>query len=459
MALASRTGGPSSGVGPIIPEDPIMREERILDHQQYIKDTFVNKTSFNPETYAEEFKLLQRYTAGSRIAVTYFLNSTPTAGLQRATTIDPSSVRSPVQTSYTEIKNFEMVVLDRGLQSEFNPDSRETKITGSALLYPGMKPRAGDLFITPIGDAMYGVFQVMDVTRLTYRQGANHKIVFFLREYATDDGVNNIRQSVTTTLWFDTETYLGDATTLLEEKSYINLQTLRKIRPVLIRHYYNTFYDRRYGSIFSPEGVFDPYLVQYLIGKISILDSNVRPLQLYPGLLNYENSIWARLTEVTNRTLIGLQGNYNLAKYRASRWDVAITSLVNRILITLDNPNRQAMDVSSVEMVAPDSLIFPGPSTGPFLRVQSLMPISTNEGYVFTNNFYTGDKTSMTPLEFMVYAVIKDRVLFGIDDFITCYLNRYSELTYREQFYGIPIYLWLIDVALTHIEPKETFMT
>ena len=252
-----------------------------IDHQSYVEDTFVNKTALNPKTYAEEFNLLQRYTSGSRISVTYFMRATTVGGLLRSDSIDPSSLRSPVQTSYTEIKNFEIVILGKGLQSEFNQESRETKITGEALLYPGMRPNVGDLFITPIGDSVYGIFQIMDITRLTYRQGSNHRIVFFLREYATDDGVNVIRQSVTKTLWFDKETYLGDATTLLKEESYFCLKTLRQMRSILIRYYYNTFFDKRLGSITSPTGIYDPYLVSYLTSKISIRDSTVRPLQHY----------------------------------------------------------------------------------------------------------------------------------------------------------------------------------
>lgn len=457
MPLAGRYGTPNTGSSP----NSVEREP--LDHQSYVEDAFVNKTSFNPQTYAEEFKLLQRYISGSRITVTYFLLSTPTAGLQRATTIDPSSVRSSVQTSYTEIKNFEIVVQEKGFQSEFNQDSKETKITGSALLYPGMKPRIGDLFLTPIGDSTFGVFQIMDVTRLTYRQGTNHKITFFLREYASDDRVLAIRQSVTKTVWFDKETYLGDATTLLKEESYQYLKTLRQMRLLLIRYYYNTFYDKKISSIASPSGIYDPYLVHYLTAKISILDSIKRPLQLYPGMQNYDNSLWARLTDVTNRTLIGLQANYNVMQYRVSRWDISITSLANRTLIVLDNPNRQAMEANlttssgfSNETVPPTRGDIYG---GYSVPLKSLELISSEQGYVLSPNFYTGDKTSMTPFEFIIYVIICDRKLIQIKDFIECYLVKYSELTYDEQYYSIPLYLWIIDIAIDSISAADSFMT
>ena len=459
MPLASRTGNPTSSIPDgITPTQPRIREEIALDHQPYIEDTFINKTAFNPKTYAEELGLLQRYVSGSRISVTYFLRSTPTGGLQRAESIDPSSMRSPVQTSYTEIKNFEIVIQGKGLQSEFNQDSRETKITGEALLYPGMKPHLGDLFITPIGDATYGVFQVMDSTRLTYRQGSNHRIIFFLREYATEEGVAQIRQSVTKTVWFDKETYLGDATTLLKEDTYFCLKTLRQMRPILIRYYYNTFFDKHLGSIVSPEGVYDPYLVTYLTSKISLLESIYRPVQLYSGIQNYENSLWARLTDVMNRTLIGLQQNYNVVQYRVTRWDVAITSLVNRNMIALDNANRQAMAASVDTTTTPAPAPQWGGQGAPSLG-WSLPLVSTNTGYVLSPNFYTANKAMMTPFEFLIYAVICNRRLVEIKDFIDCYLVKYSELSYDEQYYAIPLYLWLIDVAIDGIAAPNSFMT
>jgi hypothetical protein len=453
MPLADRSGRPElPGTTPPLQSSPVSTEA-VIDHQAYIEDTFVNKTALNPQTYAEEFQLLQRYAAGSRITVTYFLRSTPTGGLQRADAIDPSSQRNPVQTSYTEIKNFEIIVQGKGLQSGFNPDNQETKVTGEALLYPGMHPRNGDLFITPIGDAMFGVFQVTGPDRLTYRQGSNHRITFFLREYATEDGIAAIRRSVTKTVWFDKETYLGDATTLLKAESFICLKELRQMRRILINQYYNTFFDRQLNSIVSRAGVYDPYLVAFLNGKISILESIQRPAQLYPGLQNYDNCLWARLTDTTNRTLIGLQCNYRLDEYRASRWDVAITSLVNRVLVTLDNPNRQAMEST---LTTPDYNV-PAP---PVMDIQrSLRPVATGEGYVLSPSFYAGDKITMTPFEFLVYAVIKDRQLLDIRTFIDLYLNRYAELSFEDRYYHIPLYLWLIDVAVDGIAAADTFMT
>jgi len=355
MPLASRNGPPNTGSTSqvsITPEPP--PAEVRLDQTPYIKDSFVNRTAFNPQTYAEEFGLLQRYTAGSRIRVTYFLRSTPTAGLQRADAIDPSSVRSPLQTNYTEIRELEIVVQDRGLQSTFNAESRESKVHGAALLYPGMRPTIGDLFITPIGDATFGIFQVSEVSRLSYRQGSNHRIGFFLREFASDEVVQIVRRSVTKTLWFEKETYLGDATTLLTEESFRYRKQLLQMRGVLIRHYYNTFHSQSLGSIVSPNGIYDPYLVEYLTRKISIRDSIQRAVQLYPAMENYDNSLWARLTDHTNRTLFGLQPNYTLQRVGFTRWDIAITSLINHVVVTLENPNKQAME-GSTPTVAPSS--------------------------------------------------------------------------------------------------------
>jgi len=463
MPLAGRYGDPDPSLTPedlgmTVPQT-VVSQQNTLDNQPYIKDTFVNRTAFNPTTYADDFKLLQRYISGSRITVTYFLISTPTGGLQRSEVIDPSSLRNPVQTSYTQINNFEIVIQEKGLQSSFDAEKMESKVVGVALLYPGMAPRMGDLFVTPIGDSKFGVFQIMAVDRLSYRQGSNHKITFFLREYATDEGIASIKLSVTKEVWFDKQTYLGDATTLLKADSYFYLKTLRQMRGILIRYYYNTFYDKSISSILSPDGIYDPYLVNYLNSKISIQDSIKRPTQLFPGLQNYENSLWSRLTEVTNRQLTNIQSNYNVIRYRFSFLDISITSVVNRLMIALENPNQVAIRETIQELIPPQRPIpfSIGGVGGRGARYYDVITDAT--GYVLSMNFYTGDKVAMTPFEFLVYAVIYERRVDDIADFIDSYVNTYAQLTYAEQYYFIPIYLWMMDVAIGTITAPNDFMT
>lgn len=503
MPLATRQGPP----GPNLPApDTVTPQTKVdmqsaLDQVPYIKDSFVNRTAFNPETYADEFKLLQRYILGSRIKVTYFLVSTPTGGLQRSTDIDRSTIRSAIKTSYTQINEFE-IVMQGPIHNTFDQESKETKVFGEALLYPGMHPRMGDLFVTPIGDATYGIFRVTSIERLSYRQGANHKITFFLDSRASDEYIDIIKQSVTEELWFDKDTYLGDTTTLLKSDSYRHLKTLKQMRNILIRYYYNTFYDKKMSSIMSPEGIYDPYLVNYLNGKISIEDSIYRPTQLYVNFQNYENTLWSRLNDVTNRKLVNIQANYNYIMYRVNRWDDFITSLVNRTMIGIGNPNREAMSPGESEefiplqrlgtdypdpppggLFAPAFTPGPGPLYPPaspypppsnnLLPNQNTVPfrdnafgsqdpllyISTQAGYVLSTNFYTANYTAMTPLELLVYAAIYDRNIEDIGSFIDIYLNRYSSLSFDDQYYFIPLYLWLIDVALNQIQAPNSFMT
>lgn len=464
MPLASLTGDPNLNIPPdpdSAASAPLPTMQTALDQQPYIKDTFVNKTAFNPETYADEFGLLQRYASGSRILVTYFLLSTPTGGFQRSDAIDQSNLRSAIRTSYTQINNFE-IVMQGGIKSSFDNVSKESIVVGEALLYPGMHPRIGDEFVTSIGDSTYGIFRVTSVERLSYRQGSNHKITFFLNRRATQADVDVLKASVTSELWFDKETYLGDTTTLLKADSYIYLKTLRQMRGILIRFYYNSFYDKTMASIMSPDGSYDPYLVNYLNEKISLRESNYRPNQLYPGFQNYENSLWARLTDVTNMKLTNIQSSFNFVQYRVTRWDVYITALVNRIMVALDNPAKQA--ASTVTQVTGgvdyQNLTVDGFMPGDFLgQPNPLLYISNTPGYVLSMNFYNGDKTSMTPFEFLVYAVINDRTVNDIADFIDSYLNKYSLLTPQEQYYFIPLYIWLIDVAITNIAAPSTFMT
>ena len=470
MPLVTRFGFPQSVPQPNpdgipTPSNPTM--QAVLDQQPYIKDTFVNKTAYNPETYADEFGLLQRYAAGSRIQVTYFMLSTPTGGMQRADMIDQSNMRSPNQTSYTQINNLE-IAMQGGLQSSFDGTTTESKVFGEALLYPGLRPRLGDTFVTSIGDGVFGIFIVTSVTRLTYRQGANHRINFFLSRYAQQADIDILKQSVTQEVWFDKDTYLGDSTTLLKSNSYSYLQTLRKAKMMLTRYYYNTFYDKSMNTIMAPNGTYDPYLVNFLNSIISIRDSIHRPLQLYSAFQNYENTIWGRLCDPINNTLINLQSGYNYVLYQVTRYDVYTTALVNRQMIYIFNPNAQAIATESTSAGnSTSNIMYPPIDGGPSSIAQQdnldeLYLVSSAAGYVLSTNFYTSTTNAMTSLEYLIYEAITLRAIASpdfISEFINGYLSQYTQLTLDEQYYYIPLYLWLIEFCITNIAAPNSFMT
>jgi hypothetical protein len=73
---------------------------------------------------------------------------------------------------------------------------------------------------------------------------------------------------------------------------------------------------------------------------------------------------------------------------------------------------------------------------------------TTGGYYLFTENFYSGNLTSMTALETLVYGYITTRTSGSLPDFISDYLLTVYMLSKADQFYHIPLYIQIIDNLL-----------
>lgn len=471
MPLVSSIGFPQTvpsknPEGTLPTKNPTM--QNTLDQQPYVADSFVNRNAYNPETYADQFGLLQRYSLGSRITVTYFMISTPLDGLQRSTDIDQSNVRNSIQTNYTQINNLE-IVMQAGLRYDFDNQTTESRVTGEALLYPGLKPRMGDEFVMSVSDGTFGIFRVTKIDRLAWRQGSNIRITFFYNRQATNEEINVLTSSVTKVVYFDTSTYLGDTTTLLKEQSYVNLQTLKQMKQVLTKYYYDNFYNSGFSSLIAPANYYDPYIVKFMNSITTISDTHYKPLQLYQAIANFESTIWGRLLDPINNTLNNINQQALYVKFRANRWDVYITPVVNELMIYVENPTKllikQEQNNSDIDISTSLDNFSLGYIPGSFQSaLKQLQYISTIDNYIFSSNFYSGNTTEMTLFEYTVYYAVTKKSLGSDNDisvFIDTYLSSYTQLTLDQQFNFIPIYLYLIDLAIkTTTNPNSIgFMT
>lgn len=446
MALAPRSGTP--GPAPIQNAPAFVSTVTALDQAPMVKDTFINRTALNPTTYADEFKMLQGYLRGARIQVTYFMNASPL--IDRLTdTVDHSTVQNTIHTSYTHIRNFELTLTEQGLQTAYNGDNNETRVTGEAMTYPGTEPRKGDIFLYKLGDNQIGKFQVSDIERLSFRQGSNFKITFYLTEYATESSIQLLIDSATRTVVFDKETYLGDATTLLEEDSYIYLKTLRGLRGVIIGHYFRSYYDNIMATVVDKNGTYDPYLVTWLLSRISIEESRNRPSQIYASMINYEYTIWDRLNDRFATSLEGLQSEFDYLRFRPTRLNAGITPLMNRTFVSIVAKT----DVAAIPDSDPTSPSFVRPTTDSNYRFNDvdLEYVHHYTDYVLSANFYSGNVSLMNEFEHLVYTAIKTKKINNIKTFIETYLNNYTSLDANTKFYRIPLYIYLIDTAISQL--------
>ena len=169
------------------------------------EDTFLNRTSLNPEQYPDVFAAITSYVSGSPIIVDYFKVRVPYINKQTMTA-SFSLERAAARSSYDRIHDMELKLQDQ-LEIEIDPDTNETSIKGIAVSYSGFRPNAGDLFYFKLPDDQIGVFIVNKAIPLSIYRGTNYKIEFHLYSFITQDIDTKIAASVIEDLYFDKQKY------------------------------------------------------------------------------------------------------------------------------------------------------------------------------------------------------------------------------------------------------------
>ncbi|CAM6000869.1 unnamed protein product [Sphagnum balticum] len=414
----------------------------VLSQAPPIKDAFINRTAFNPDTYSDDFKDLIGYMEGARVTVVYYTR-TVTAEDRRTDAMDVSTARNAIHQTYTCISNFEITLADQ-LQFTYDNQSTEATISGEAFIYPGLNPNVGDIFLYTLTDGKIARFVVGSVSPLSMRQLRTYKITFTARDFATSDNIQQLNDQSIEFATFDKATYMTGQSTLLLSDTYTQLVTLRQMRSVIAKYYYSVFFDTSASAILSRENLYDPYLTKFLSSKISFKDVTARSIQLPINDFIFQNTIWGRMLEKYNATCDGLYAAYRVDVGLKRYNDVYITGLLNLPTLSIDDQS----------WINPDGTINNSTKDTPWNCDATYIPPG-QPTYVFSLNFYTQNTVAMTPLEALVYNTIKTRQIADVDGLINNYINVYRSIPIDAQFYQIPLILFLIDVGIDTIQRSD----
>jgi hypothetical protein len=400
----------------------------IKDGEADVKDTFINRTAISPNRYNSIYGTLMGYADGAPIEIEYYHRIAPI--VSQTGEIDYTIFRHSVHDEYSLIHDFELR-LEGQLDISYDEETTIMTIVGSGLTYPGLNPYVGDVFLYALPDNQIGIFIIDNVTRLSIQQGTYHKVSFRLVEYADEElgNVEKLNQSVSEELYFDKQKYLSHNATLLTTDSYIHLRTLRRYRELLVQHFFQTYYYKEYNTVMRLDGVYDPYVVEFIQAKVSYLDVPELPMQIYPEATDYYSSIWFLLTGATHCDVSALRYKFYTLKNTSELWDANITGLLNRQFIHLDDS--ELINTKKEELLVVDP--------------------NEEETYILSKAFYMGDKTTMTEFEIVLYDTIIDYTSLDINNLIEVYLKDFRNLEQPSAFYFICLYIYLIDVAITNI--------
>lgn len=391
-----------------------------LSNEKIVKDTLQTQTAWNIDRYASSLSLMAGYGDGFPLNVTYFKLETRPGYKSAPIDIVLSGTEHPTHKNLIKILNFE-IRLSGPLDFQYDKDETFMTAVGQMTTPAGFKPSIGDMFYMLQQDGKWGIMAVRDIERLSLSQNTFHKCDIELVTFLTADQRDFVDACIVNTYYFDKQKYHINNMTLLTETSYIQMNTIKQLRKEMISYYYDKFMEFTINSVVLPSGVYDPYVVEFLHKKISVMDFPNRPQQLLPELNDYNDSIWACFTNVNqSNNPKTVMRSIHLKRRSNNYWQAGITLLLERDYI--------ALGMASTDWRKEEQEV--------------------KEPYIFNVHFYNGNLVDMNAPEKLVFETLSQQV--NIERIIE-FANTYRTWDINFAFYWIPISIWLMDKAYFNV--------
>lgn len=416
-------------------------------------------------------KALMPFVGGSSLTVDAYYSQVLGANDQ-LTGLSPSV--SPVYQQFTKILNLEIKVTNP-LSPQQNQDDKTFEYTGSGIIYGGLVPNDGDVFIATIADSQKACFRVTSEKASVFKRSVyviNFSIINTDAIYLADLEAKTVNTYVFRKDHFTTGQ--NPLITTVENDALINAA---KLVDRVSNQYIQRYYDASTGTLTLTEDVlkmYDHFLATFVLKTIPV---NVHPnMQHLRTLCVMEHSIMEQdnlFTALlkgdigylnTGFTRIALATPYYFTlsiitdSIRLSGVDTCVipANPLNKLNISGDGPFQQpnnfGADVfSPLPMDSQISAENEKALTDVISRQQvgtnflGIYPIHQDNWYVFSSNFYNDtDKQSTFELQVRNYLTGKKIDLLRVYNTLATY-TRWSPI---EQFYLIPISLVLLRAAM-----------
>lgn len=350
---------------------------------------------------------------------------------------------------YLYIKKYELK-----LQSELNtivdPTDQTVAVTGSAVMYPYMKPNYGDAFIADMGDGNAGLFTVTEIEKKSFFKQACYEIQFVLSKYldqAIEDDINTkvVKQ---TEFVKDFMTYGQNPIIATNEKLKYN--KLTNLLEDTLNDWLGEFYSNEFRTILVPNGstpTYDPFITRMIT---NIFDKHKYPLikkidllNIDDNNLNYYTDIWTVLIKRELYMLRTCFDEYYLVNSKQLNGNPFLqTAYYAGIqMLVIPKPEGNLAD----ERIGISGIVTGGMLIGADVpAVGYTMPsMVNNNNYVFSQDFFHDkSSTSMTDIEYMVRDYLNERAL-NWNKLITAIDSRHT-WTRIQRFYAVPVLLILL---------------
>lgn len=386
-----------------------------------------------------------------------------------------------VYQQYKLIRHLELKVqTELGYQQD--DSNRSAIVTGSATMYPGVKPNNGDIFLADIGDGRIGVFTITRTEKKAIFKDTCYQIDYTLRDYLTEEYRADLAKKVVKDTVFVRDFIHHGQNPVMATSDFDQLASLNAGYSNLLFQYMSDFFNIEYQTLMVPNQAnttYDPFMVQ---GVMSILNNSENPLIMKVRVLNVdgnvrykEHNLWTCLTNLNDdvRELCFQQAGLNPAAMftESAMFDGIYYSGVQDVVYPIDHSTLTTVDTqfNVFDPLVPGRLL-PGIARHKSLRrvlvqtnlkgfhtapedapvgIESLPdihPVNKGDFYVLSQAFYEDAETGLSKLEHLCLCALKGDAIHKPTLLkLVQSAKRWNNL---ERFYYIPILFILIKTAL-----------
>lgn len=241
---------------------------------------------------------LMTHIEGANWVVTYY-----------SQVIDTDSQLSPqapttsaVYQQYTRIRDLKIKVTS-ALEEEQDEETKTMKMRGNGVIFAGVTPNEGDMFLADIGMNRMGVFLVKSSRKKSIFKEAAYEIEY---EFSSTDQhyIDDLEGKTVKELVF-VEDYLnrGAEPVILEEEAVL----VSQVHACLLRYgnrFFDNFFSKEFNTYVLPGqtySVYDPFLTQFISRHFTTQDSMTMMLLKKPNFGDdvsiQQHSIWDALDQ------------------------------------------------------------------------------------------------------------------------------------------------------------------
>lgn len=357
---------------------------------------------------------------------------------------------------YLHIKRYELK-LQGAINSTVDPSDQTIAITGSAIMYPYMKPNFGDAFIADMGDGQAALFNVTEIEKKSYFKQACYEIQFALAKYVDQNIEDNISTKVVKQTEFVKDFMLYGQNPIIATSEKMKYDNLTNILSDSFNDWLTEFFSNEFRTILVPNGqtpTYDPFITKLVT---TIFSTDEYPLLKEINLLNVDDNnlnmytdLWTLLIKRELYMLRNCFCEYLLIDAKQLNGNpflqTAYFAGIKKIVVPKAENNMADERIGIAGIVSGGRIYGKEiPTTG-----YTLPHMANTNNYVFSRDFYKDQSASgMSDIEYMVRDYLNERALNW--NTLQNAIEARHTWTDIQRFYGVPVLLILLMSEIRRI--------